>query len=734
MAPTNRIPSSNRWWTLVLVMVLGLSMLRCSLPTDLGMPIWDVPFSVAFNTERYQLADLLTDSTTLADSGFGFEEALDGGLVFKLQGEMDTVKVEADDMSLTDHESIVFDIPTDTIIVPMNENLEENYDLDDMFTSLGYPTNYNDGDILPLPPGGGTWTLDGDPTGDVSFDSMDSIRVIHVIDGDLSLRLVNDTDIEFSSLIVEMLRSDIDNPGSFVHMVTFNYGDVLPDQTITRSYAMEDDWLTPEIRMRFDAGGDEQLIEANHSDALRFTMVLDTLKADIAEAVISPQLPQTESDIIYLDDDFWVKEALIDSGFVNYTVTNETDVITDVMLTFPRVFRAGEAEPYDTTFSLDRSRPEDPPTVKTGAINIAGMTVLYPAIPTIPGTNQEFDVETTITLIGSGEISPGVPDTSRVEIGQSVISEFMLSDIMLQSAIGVPRSFEYDVDEQTIEVSTFNDQEQLQDDLAGNIFLQQVSLVIDVENTIEAPMLMELTIEASNQIAGMSEDTTITRTIGSTQQQVVIDNISALANVIPDRFTIMGTVSTGYEVFGVPDTAYVLSRGDYILPSYALEAPLSLIIEDSTQLRPGVQEFVDPLNPRVSEIRLLTIVENAIPTGGWLYLMAGSFEDSTRAQQRLKLSNFDKFGLTYDFGSTSPMPLRLEAPPLDEFGRPTGVFRDTLVTLIPGDQIELFSKDGVFTRQVLVLEGTGDNPVVANIEDYLDVTVIGEVSIQINED
>jgi len=721
-------------------------MLRCSLPTDVGLPSWEVPFTLAFNTERYQLADLLTDPDSLDINGFGFEEGENGEMIFRVLGDMDSIVVQPEDLTLDDHESITMVTTIDTIVVPMDETVDENYGLDDMLTAMGLPTNYNDGDPLPLPPGGGSWEVTGDVLTGISFDALDSVRVVHVVDGEMSISLENDTGIDFSSLIVEIMRSDIHNPDDYVQFATFDFGSVVPGEEATETHSMTDDLLTSQIQIRFNAMGDEQVFIANHADALYFTMGLDTLKADFAEAIIGPKEPQTKYEIIYLDDDFWVKEAIVDFGYINYTVTNETDVYNNVTLRFANIFRQGSEQPYDTTFVMDRSRPDDSPTVVSGAIDIAGMLVRYDALPTVAGTNQEFLVETTITIIGSDTVEvtePDLPDTSLFQVGQAVTSDFELSDMALLSANGVPRNIVYEVEEQSVEVTSFEDQEQLQEDLTNAILLQQVSLVIDFENNVEAPIRMELDIEASNQVAGTSADTSISHDLDPHQQQLVIDDISNLVNIVPDMFTISGVVSSGYEVFGVPEEGYQLSQGDYVLPSYSLAAPMILVIPEDVQLRPDIQAFEETISAGIAQLRLLTVVENWIPTGGWLYLMGGQFDSENQARRKLSLDDmdefgnsetFDEYGLIFDFDGVNAVPLYLQAPQLDQNGRPTAAFMDTLINLIPEDRIDLFSKKRVYTRQVLVLESRGDTTIVVNVEDYLDVSVIGEVSIQINDD
>ncbi|MCB2211792.1 hypothetical protein KQI52_06745 [bacterium] len=733
MAPANQTPRGQKWWSLAVVVVLGLTMLRCSLPTDLGAPEWDIPFSVAFSTERYGINDLL-DSTSLADSGFAFEEGEDGVLMFIVADTLDSVRVGRDDMFLGDHESVVFDVPTDTIVIPFSEELDESYSLDDMFTTLGFPTNYNNGDQVPLPPGGGTWNLVGNEGGDVEFDQLDSMKYAHIVDGQIQLVMENNTDIEFDDLQVTVMRERIHEPGVFVPLTVFDYGQVSPNDQMPMSYFMYDDTLTARLRMKFTANGQEQIITANHSDALNFTLIVDTLKADYAEAVIARQKPQSRSEIIYLNDDLWIKRAIVDSGFVYYNVVNETDVNTIITLTFPRVFRDDGDVPYDTTFEMTRTRPGEDPQFVEGEIDIQGMRVRYPQIPETPGTNQEFHVQTTVTILSSGEISPGVPDTSVIAVGNSVISTFQLSDLVLSTAEGVFRDYEYDITEEVVEITQFEDEEQLQQDLANNLSLRDVNLILDMQNNIEAPMELTLNIEASNSVAFLQAETTVVRNLGRRQERMVIEDISNILNILPDEVAITGTVRTGYEVFGVPDTAYALNLYDYIVPAFRLEAPVSYVMSEDTPLRPPVQLFEEPINPDIKEFSLYAIVENAMPVGGYLYLMAGKFGSEEEAEQKLKRDDFEYYGITFIEGGESPTPMYINPPTVDDDGRPVGTYLDTLFTRIPSSRMKVFAKDSVYTRQVLVLEATDTSGVVINVEDYLDVSVIGEVLFKINGD
>ncbi|HEX04902.1 MAG TPA: hypothetical protein ENH10_07065 [Bacteroidetes bacterium] len=604
--------------------------------------------------------------------------------------------------------------------------------MDDVFGSLGLPTNYPDGQQVVLP---ANWSLQGNGSDDIEFAELDSVNYIHAVGGWMSLTLHNDTDIDFSDFEVQLLRRDVNDHSDFLDLVTLDYGQVRGDSTRRRSYFLADDTLTSVIRLRLNAEGNPQTITAFHDDALYFTMEIGTLKADFAEAVIGPQDPVTESDIIYLNDDFWVKEAVVDEAYIEYEVTNETDVNTMITMTFPRMFTNAEDDiPFSMEFDMARSRPGEPAVVETGQIDISGMVVRYDELPTELGTNQTFEIQTTTTIIGSGEISPGVPDFSLIRVGDSVTSTFTLSDLILLSSNGVPRSLTYESDPETIEIDMFGDNEQLQEDFAQKILLQQVQLIINVEKTVDAPIRFELDIEATNHNLGLSVDTTIVDTLERNEEQLIINNIANLINIVPDEFSISALVTTGYEVFGIPEVPYSMEQGDYILPSYRMEAPISLLIPEDTQLRPDVQEFEEPIDEGVNRLRLKTILENTIPTSGSLYLMAGKFASEQGAIDSLVFDNFQVYGLTFDLNGEIPEPLHISASPIDSDGRPTGVFIDTLYTEIPNHLVDLFSEEGVFTRQVLVLRATGDTPIVVKAEDYLNVTVVGEVQISINEE
>jgi hypothetical protein len=211
-----------------------------------------------------------------------------------------------------------------------------------------------------------------------------------------------------------------------------------------------------------------------------------------------------------------------------------------------------------------------------------------------------------------------------------------------------------------------------------------------------------------------------------------IDSLETLLNILPDRIDFSIAIRAGRDYFTDNTTwdTWSVAATDSVQGLLDIISPLSLIINEETPLRP-VPTPMDAAfdGGGIKRIRLVTDVSNTVPAGGTLFLMAGSFPDEAAARLNLIRSNYAQYGVM--------TPLNVEGADANPDGDHIAK-RDTVITEIPSDALEIFNQEDVWVRQVLVLNPTRDadgdtTAVTMKPEDALTVTVIAEVTYQVQD-
>lgn len=726
-------PGARRWAMLAVTVALSLGMLRCTMPTDLGAPQWDVPFTISFNQQRYGLDSLIARPYEFAEDSSGIQAGEDGELVLEAIEEIEPFYVTEEDLTSNNDESVSYDVETDTIRIPLNQTLTESVALDGVLNDMGIePVPH--GFPITIPPGGGQWTF---PTtrSELNFDDLDTVRYVRVVGGQIELTIHNDTEIDFDELTVTLRRRTIDG-NDYVTLGVLDYNSIEGGESITRTFTFDGDTLTAGLRIVLDGGGSEQTITPDEDDEFRFDLHVGELKADYAEAVIGPQPPVTDQDSVEIDEDIWIKQATVRSGTLDWTVANETDVKTNIVLTFPQVVHLETDDSLSLSFQLDRRGSSVAKWDTSGTLNLADYRLRFRQLPDAAGERQALKTITTVEIIGSGDLPPGDPDYySEISVGDSVLTTFQVNDITLESVSGVTRYLDYEIATRTQTLELWDDEPDLQQDFGRNISLADVSLRLDVEKTYRLPLRLTIDVLAENTRSGDTANTTLHRDLQGPEQTLNIGGLETLINIAPDRITLSGLAEAGYDVFGVPAEPWDIAIDDSLTGTYRIESPLILSMPNETPLRPSPQKFDSELETDIVSFRLITHSENHVPLGGKLYLMGGEFPDEVSARAGLVRDNFAQYGLTFEAEEdTLPLALDIRPAPVDDNGRATGISYDTLLTRIPKRKIDLFAGVNVWTRQVLVLDPTPQGQdVVAHSTDYINVSVIGEISYRINE-
>lgn len=708
MQTQSRRARSLRWTMVLLAAALGLTTLHCALPTDPGMPRWDVPFAVPFSAQRYGLDSLVSKPAEIDSNKSGIIIGNNGELSFWFTDSIPTTKIDPADLSFQPETEDSFVVETDTIYVPDQGDRGGSLAFSDYFPGTGNV-------IIPalnLPASGDT----------IEFAGFDSLLYVHVASGDIDLTFSNDTDVPWT-LTVSM-KANEPSLGYPVYGSPVTFTDIQPGGSSTETISLAGEDVYPQVLIEVTGsspGSGGNVVNLDGSEALNFQIHLKELQCDLAEAILPRQEVVANTFKLELNQDDWITSAAIDSGYMYFQVLNQTDVADSIVVTFPDFLNA-EGDTLDFPLLLTAN------SAFTDSFDLAGYELQLP-MPTSENDPQGLTARTSVVVLGSANNT----DYIAVRAGDSVMTKYYTGELKFSSFSGVPKDISFQVAEQTQELNLFGDQTDLQQDLAGNLLLNDVHVDVHLNNTFDVPALLTLNMTAINSLTSEQINQVFQDTLESGSSILTIPNLENLINVLPDQIDFGVTVATGRDYFqpSPPYVARTVSASDSVSGYLNIISPFSLTIDDTTALRPVPTPMQEPLNAPLKSFTLITTIENDVPINGAIFLMAGSFDTEEEARTALVRTNYTQYGVM--------TPLDIPVPEVNAQGRPVAPASDTLVTSIPQEKLSIFEQDNVWVRQVLVLYPTVDRngdivPVTMYPEDGITVTVLAQATLAVNKD
>lgn len=708
-------------WLVGLVAALALVTVRCAIPTNPGLPTWDIPMALPFSEQVYDMVGLVSQDGEIDSTGSGIE-AFDGGQMrFVYQDSIPYQQVSENDLRFNPELEHTFITATDTITIDPQEERQAGIGMREIVS--GVP--WNDGDTINLP--------DGEiPTDaqEVNLDELETMAVVHVVapnGGGMDMTLRNNTNVVWDEINVTIALNE---PGRPV-LDEMTWTNLQPNAEEIRFADLSGDSLKANLLLivngSFSAQTNVQLFEAH---GLEFTMNILELKVDWAEAIVEKQEPQTSTSRNDLNQEDWIERAVIRSGALVFEVENQTDVRDSIYVTFPNFFVAGTDDTLRSAFEVARSEDGEG-AIHTEVIDLAGYALRMPLPDTENGT-QGFEARTTVVVLGS-EDDQGNPRFARVAAADSVITRFYTEEMYFERFDGLAKDISIDVDRQEQELDVFEAQPDLQTDLLNNFQIDRARFVFDMDNGFDFPMRLILAFSAENAEAGETFDTTYVINLEASQDTFSVDDVQNLINILPNRITFTTAVRMGRDHFPqtAPFESRSLSLGDSLQGQFSVLSPFRLVINDTTAVRPAPTLMGQRFDQPLTSVRLISRVSNTVPIGGTVYLLAGSFPSLDVARQELTRANIA------DYQIMTPLPI--SAAPIDPTtGRVLYAMQDSTTTEIPAEAIDVFNQEDVYVRQVLVLNPTNDengNPqtIAMYQDDAIAVTILGEVTYRVNE-
>lgn len=698
----------------------SLGMVACTIPSDPGAPVWDIPMAIPFAEQRFGLDSLIAKPDELEEDGSGIIELSSGLLAFEFTDSVARMEVKQEDLKFDAEQEQSFEVLTENLNIDVSS--EYNADIPVAGIVLGHVPG-TDLTGRTIPPG----------EQQVSFDELDSIRVVRVETGSLDLTVTNDSELTWDEIVISLTALDAQGepiPGE-PQLGNFTLTNLGPRSNETVTVDLAGDNLRQNMRVGIEGTyQSQQNFTYDADDALKFGFTINPLSCDYAEAILAPQDPWTDREALEFDQNDWIINAIINSGEVVFTLENETDVAVDIDLVFEEIWDNQADDTLRQHLRLEAAE-DGVPFTASEALN------LREAELRLDIGNQALHARTTVRVEGSdGEYA-------SLEAGEVVRTRFYTTELEFQGFSGVPKGLEYTVDEETQHIDIFDDQQDLQESLAGNLALGDVHIDLEMENEFDIPVKLIMDFVAHNTRHDPPLSATLIDTIELDRQQgeFRISNIEDLMNIFPDELTMTAKVQTGRDYipidpFSTDFEPYSLSVGTGIEGEFIISSPFSLVVRNETEIAPAVTEMGDKFEAPLRELKLMASIRNTVPLGGAVYLLAGVFDSEEDASEELVLDNLD----TYSLLTLNNAAIEVPIPELDsETHRAVEPAElNDLIFTIPKEKLDIFAEEGVFFRTILLMRPTldeDDNPITISAykQDAIFVTLGAEATYRVNE-
>ncbi|MCX7834983.1 MAG: hypothetical protein N2450_02780 [bacterium] len=412
------------------------------------------------------------------------------------------------------------------------------------------------------------------------------------------------------------------------------------------------------------------------TDSLFITIRTDTLKALGVRGELAMQIANADT-FIHTEINDEIYSADIREGTIEVTVVNHTGAhIDSVWVMFPEIT-------YD-------NRPlvkyfYNVATTLSDVINLRGYHVELP-LPNVGETQKVHSIGKAFSRpTATGEFIT-LLSTDYIELRYSI------SGLKFSRFRGIPDSIEIDFDPTYTAIT-----ERLNGNL--NIHLNSADLVLLPKSSVRnLPVILDLTLDASNPEGQTASYRIQDRYFSNLNSSAVFPNAHPILNLLPDSIITTGRIRLGKQFLGnMPEIR--VTEDDSVYGKGLIESPMVFTINDQT-LYTDPYEGVGQDRP-ILRGKVIVQGENRLPIGGRVHIEVTN--DTTRQYSRIASADI----------------LR---PPINRTTRrpsaPT-TFVDTIP--LPDSTIQIFKRNKFFIRQVLEIQGSGNDTLLGHGEDYLRI-------------
>jgi len=644
----------------LVVVLVALSLMQCTIKKP-ESPVWNTQLTIPLINRTYTMPEIIEK---IDQEGLSIDP--DSSVVFSMTREIDTVRLDDDEMTTADLSYMAFEsIGQVALPAPVIQPVV----LDIMLIS-GLAT-YLPGTV---------------PATSFSITSnlprVTTYTSIGLTSGQAWVIVANNLGFEITANSVELWDVTYNRSiGSQVFPTPIPDGGIdsvlydLSGQTLSNLIQARISAVTPGGTVLSTSG--KNIITTMRFDG-DLTVAAATAEIPALNRSFSQNLALGESDVIY--------QATLLSGNLHVEIGNQTNLTAGLDITFPDLRYNGSP--------LTIQRTIGPIGSSIVNINLAG----YELTPTDSTLPQEVRVEVEASVPASA------PQHVTIDQSQQFIVEAGLSNLAFGSVTGIfstvgttvePTEYELDVP-------------------AGLDSAQLVSAVVtlEIENGVELPGMLALTLLGNNGktlvISGPVTPGTPTSPVVT---QFIDSTVADFLSPMPSLITISGSASFGDGV-----NVGTIRTGDYVWASFDVFTPFEVILP-RTLVEPDVeseeldQDDLDAITDHVVEARLLYNVINHLPIGATINVFLSG--DSSTVLTDPEVSFIDEIFV-------------VAAPTVGSIVSDT-VSTGYQEVIIDSVDVQVLKNDRLYIGTQIVLDDTNGQPVKLMASDYLSLIARIEV-------
>lgn len=681
------IPSSKPRLT---TMVLLSACLVCVLLLTSGctieepaLPSFTTQLAIPLGSHDLTVGELIEDQDFLYAGG-------DSVLCFSVEGDTTQVNLDLDfsaELDGIDTRATIGAFALDDLPA-----LTYAFTLADLWPAVGSlpPGAY------PVPPF--DFDLQSDPL------DIDGFVSAQVASGLITLTLTNDMPIPLSGTSPpEMITVDIRHPDTDALVTTLVFDqEIAPGTSVEATGDLAGVELPGSLYIDMSGGSaGAPAVELDPADALAIDLVISDLIVDEASAVIGAQ-SFAETGAVALPDSLRIVEAVVASGTMDVTLTNELPLAAAVYIYFNE-FKTAAGDPFILVFDMPSNGIQTTVADLAGAVITAGSgapldSLSYTVGVTSPGSDGEI-----VTVIAGSDIAATMAPTS-LSLGE-------ITGLIPRRGFALEPMIE-EID--------------IPDELDG-LHLAAASLTVDLYNGTGISGEVSLLLTARNaagETASLATTANIApaRAEGMARTTIHLDEtnstIAELISLLPETLTFSGEISVGgnNEIGTIrpDDMAMVLWRAD---------APLRLSIESTEIDRDPAalnldEDLRDQLDSYLQAAEIIVEIGNHFPFDLSVEFLVGPDSLSTINDPELTIG-----------------PLTVTSGLIGETSR---YVEETVTTrhviTLTGTQIRAFTRENTYTALRALIPGTDGAEVMLRTGDGLSALGALSVEILIDED
>ncbi|MBU8932371.1 MAG: hypothetical protein KOO62_00040 [candidate division Zixibacteria bacterium] len=650
-----------------IVFVVLLTLTQCTVNKP-EAPSWQTQVVVPLINRTYQMDEIVEkigeDNLAIGDSGV---------VTFSITEELDTVSLDQDNLSTDD----------------LSYNLGKQLGPIDIDPPSVAPVSISLSEITGLPanPPGDTGVVP-EATFEVTFDmpAISTFTAAVFSTGRMDVTIENGLGTAFNSITIELVDGTTDALiTSGTHNPTVSSGNSVVIPLDLAGKTVPSDVIIVSSFNTFE--GTVTAVSTRYlSTEITFS---DTLQVTSATAQI-PGLSLFQSTSVALAEDDRIDTASLASGTLSLSLTNETPLDANLTVSVPDILSGAGV--------LLTVGPVAVPASQTVIVNqnLAGYQ-LVPQSSTVP---QELSLEVDLAIEGSGMEQRTVSQYDSIAVTAN------LTNLVFGSVTGrfEAVSATFDGISEDIDVPTGFE----------NIELVNATVTLIIENGIDLPGQVSIQLTGNNdKILVMGGDISPRGLATSVTTEVTNSEIADFLSPLPTHIEASGTVTFGDEAY-----TGTISSDDYVFASVRIEAPLEMIINESTididvESETIDQSDIDAITDHFVEGRLVYRLINHLPIGAHvnIYLDGDSLN-----------LNAENAQLTIDSLYVDAAATNLDGIVIDVASTPEQIIS------LDSDQIKVLENDTLYIGSEIVLHGSDGQAVKLMEDDY--ITVIGRIEVE----